>query len=225
MSENCRSKLLRDGVLTPTECVKTEVHASRWFYFPGPIAALLLLAFFDYAAASGVFPSLPGVPQVTTFLSGLPIHLLPGSAGPSILLLGIFVGLSILAAYWWLSRFLEWASDVYVVTNDRLIEQSGIVRHEIREIPLSQVRNIDVDQASLIARVLRYGSLRINSLQTGKSGGRVSLEPHVLNPRAPEAEAAGVELWVGVPNPIRLQEQIEEVREGREPQGSTNRRR
>jgi Bacterial PH domain len=212
-----QSKYLRSGYLSPRERVQIETHASKWFYFPGPVFAILVFLVLDYAAAAAAFSILPGLPVLTRSIRGLPIHIFSGPTGAAVLLLIIFVVLTLVASYWCLSRFFDWASDVYVVTDDRLIEQTGIIRHEIREIPLAQVRNIDVDQASLVARVFRYGSLKINSLQTAQSGGHLLLEPHVLNPRAPEAEGAGVEQWIGIPDPLGIQERIEEVHAHLEP--------
>jgi hypothetical protein len=172
---------------------------------------LLVLLALDYAATAGAFPELPALPYVTPFFRGLPIHLLKGPAGASVVCLAVFAVLTIAVVFWAFARYLEWTSDVYAVTYDRLVEQKGVILHEIREIPLSQIRSVDVDQGTLAARILKYGSLRINSLQTAQSGGRMSLEPrlHILNPRSPEAKAAGVELWVGIPDPLGVQQKIE----------------
>ncbi|HYK92517.1 MAG TPA: PH domain-containing protein, partial [Thermoplasmata archaeon] len=138
--------------------------------------------------------------------------------GAALLVLAVLGLLTVAALAWLATRWGEWLSDVYVVTSDRLIEQTGLVRHEIREIPLDQVRNIDVDQVSLVARAFGYGSLRINSLQTGRSGGQAVPLVHTMNPRNIAADAAGVEFWVGVPDPLKIQRRIEWAHEGLNPQ-------
>lgn len=207
------SRYLVHGCLAADEKVEVETRASKWFFFPGPVLSVLLLLFLDYAIATGIFRSLRPVPYLTALIGRLPAPALPWGLGVASILLGLCILLTLGAGVWLVSRYLLWAQDSYVVTDDRLIEQTGIFRPEVREIPLNQVRNIDVDQGTFRARLMGFGNLTINSLQTANSGGHAVAASHVHNPLSPQAGEPGVEYWIGVPNPLKIQKKIEEAHE------------
>lgn len=216
------SRYLRRGYVAPDELVNDEIHGSRWFYFPGPVAALVIFGVFDYAAGSAAYPRLIGIPYLTPLLTRFNIPGIGTNVSPQLILLGVGGLLTLLAVLWFIVRLVEWAGDVYAVTSTRLVEQDGIVTHVIREIPLSQVRDVDVHQKSLVARVFRYGTLSINSLQTSRSGAQAIPEKPIMNPRDPRAAAAGVELWIGIPNPVKIQQEIEVATEKLQRTGSVS---
>ena len=236
-----KSHMLRRGTLAPKEEVLLETHASKWFFFPGPVAWLFLLLIVDYAAASGVNRSLPSIPYITAWLRGVHVPFLAGTIGLSTALLIISLAVTAGVGLWLVARFFEWESDVYAVTNERLIKQHGIVTHDIKEIPVKQVHTVEVYQKRLSGRILRYGTLEIDSLanlsrsaDVFQSGGymgpqlipisrdqgpytsprdRQVLDPYT-NPREDLIDKVGVETWFSVPNPIRIQRLIETANEG-----------
>jgi hypothetical protein len=111
------------------------------------------------------------------------------------------------------------------------------VKHIIEEIPLQQVRDMNVYQQSFWARVFRVGTIRVQSLsefsfppelpdQHEKRAALEKLPPvtkaaiaksgvlhyrdfeelkYILDPKEYLARASGIEWWVGVPNPFRIE--------------------
>jgi len=75
---------------------------------------------------------------------------------------------------------------VYAVTTSRVIIQRGIFSRQLDEIPISQVRAVQINQG-LIERLLGFGTVRVTSEQ--------------LNPIANEA-------WRGIPQPFEFQRLI-----------------
>lgn len=188
-----------------------EMHPSRWWYFFGPAVTFPFLVFFDYLILTRVDTALPQVPVLSGKLAAL-----PGVSGYSAtFFLGVVaVVLTAVWAGWEVKRFYDWASQTYAVTEDRIIQQNGIIRHVIQEIPIRQIRDIDVFQKSFRARILRYGNLRFKSLSEVEPAGAVSKFPeleHILDPRHPLAKQSGVEWWVGVPNPFLIERTVENM--------------
>lgn len=64
-------------------------------------------------------------------------------------------------------RYARWSTTYFVVTSDRVIYRSGVVRKHGIEIPLERVNNVSSSQ-SLFERILSTGNLLIES--GGESG-------------------------------------------------------
>lgn len=156
------SRLLRRHVLAVNEQVLLETHPSKWWYFFWPSVALGLLLLADLLTYSGVYHRIPFAHQISTDLDKVPLP----SGFPSWLstFTAISVVLYLVLAVWVLFAILRWINQTYVVTDSRLIEQIGIIRHTIQEIPLRQVRDILVYQRTLVGRILRYGNLQFKTL-------------------------------------------------------------
>lgn len=60
---------------------------------------------------------------------------------------------------WLVLRFLRWRACSLVVTSFRIVERSGVVSRDQREIRLSSVEQVEVGQ-SLVRRLLGTGELR-----------------------------------------------------------------
>jgi membrane protein YdbS with pleckstrin-like domain len=220
--------MLQRGFLAPTEKVLIETHASKWFFFPGPVVALALLLVADYIAATGVFRWLPAVPRVTSWMTSIHVPFVGGTVGLSTVLLLIALVASVGVGLWLVYRELEWINDVYAVTNERLIKQQGIITHNFKDIPLKQIHTVEVLQKRLSARILKYGTLEMNSLanlseteaetytqghmQVNRRVLRAAVDPY-MNPRNDLVDEAGVEKWFSVPDPIRIQRTIEKASE------------
>ncbi len=89
-------------------------------------------------------------------------------------------------------RYLRWIRTVYAVTSHRVIVQTGILGKDFHEIPVTQVRGVDVKQ-SFLQRILGYGTVRVSS-----EGGTT----------------LGNEDWKGIPKPFRFQKMIEDASQG-----------
>jgi hypothetical protein len=216
------SRLIRRHYLEPQEQVIIETHPSRWFYFPGPVSAAILVAFIDYWLGTRVDSAWPPLGALTQWLTHVPNPDLGFGLTP-LTLLAIVLSLAVVG--FTLGRWYLWAADTYAVTNERLIEQKGIFRHVIEEIPLQQVRDMNVYQRSFWARVFRVGTIRVQSLSeielppavttpaVTRAGETAGISPlytfksleKILDPKDELARASGIEWWVGVPDPFGIE--------------------
>jgi uncharacterized membrane protein YdbT with pleckstrin-like domain len=71
----------------------------------------------------------------------------------------------IAAAFWFLSRFVVWYATFFVLSSDRVIYRSGIIRRHSREIPLDKVNTVSTSQ-NIFERMLRIGDIEIESAST-----------------------------------------------------------
>ncbi|MCI4323673.1 MAG: PH domain-containing protein [Thermoplasmata archaeon] len=175
-------RLLRASVMSPNETLLRETRATKWYYLPGPVFATLFFAVLAYAAGAAYF-SWPAFPYLTQWILNVGT---PGGLRVSeylALFFGVAVWLSLL---WLLIRYGAWVRNVYAVTTSRVIIQRGIFSRQLDEIPISQVRAVQINQG-LIERLLGFGTVRVTSEQ--------------LNPIANEA-------WRGIPQPFEFQRLI-----------------
>ncbi|MCI4330444.1 MAG: PH domain-containing protein [Thermoplasmata archaeon] len=182
-------KLLRSALLADQEALLRETRATKLYFFPGPILVLIVLGILDYAAASvrygwGAFPGLTAL-----------FEKIPSGNPQGTYLLIFFLFVTLLAVIWLIVRYLRWITNVYAVTTHRVIVQSGILGRQFDEIPVGQVRGVDVHQ-SVLQRLLRYGTVRVSA----EGGG---------GPRS-----IGNEDWEGIPHPFDFQRLIESANQG-----------
>jgi|HubBroStandDraft_4_1064222.scaffolds.fasta_scaffold419272_1 uncharacterized membrane protein YdbT with pleckstrin-like domain len=178
------SRLLRPGYLANGEELRDETRGTMYHYFPGPIFALVVILVLDYAAVAAKYSWLPAVPGLTPLFRAFPSA--GGWAGASFVL-GFLSILTLLVLLLLGVRYLRWTRTVYAVTSSRVIIQTGIFSRDFEEIPITQVRGIDVHQ-TIVHRILGYGTLRVSS----EGGTRV-----------------GNESWFGLPRPFEFQRAIE----------------
>jgi membrane protein YdbS with pleckstrin-like domain len=172
-------KYLRAAYLANGEEVRAETRATKLFFFPVPILALLIVGVLDYAAAASNYSWLPGIPGLTPLFGTVPRG--------AVYLLDFFLIMTVMVMIWLLARYFRWIRTVYAVTSSRVIIQSGIFARDFEEIPINQVRGIDVHQTAF-HRLLGFGTLHVSSEQ----GSRI-----------------GNEDWVGIPHPFDFQRVIE----------------
>ncbi len=182
-------KLLKATYLADEEFLLEETRATRLYFFPGPILWIVifgLLSFFTAAYNYG------WTGLQWSFWNSVLQHL--GSAdapGPHYTLV-FLVFLLLFGVLWFAIRGLMWVRTVYAVTSNRVIIQKGILSKDFHEIPVSQVRGVDVHQ-TFGQRILGYGTVRVSS----------------------EGNAAiGSEDWKGIPKPFRFQKMIEDATQG-----------
>ena len=182
-------RLLKATYLADQEFLLEETRATKLYYFPGPILVILvfgLLALFTGAYVygwSGVQISGydSALSRLSSVNSNLPTYLL------YFWLLLVLIGLLMM-----LVRYFRWIRTVYAVTSHRVIVQKGIVGKDFHEIPVTQVRGVDVRQG-LLQRMLGYGTVRV----TSEGGSNL-----------------GNEDWKGIPKPFRFQKMIEDASQG-----------
>jgi membrane protein YdbS with pleckstrin-like domain len=176
-------KLLKAAYLADTEGLLRETRATGLFYFPGPIIWLLILGVFDYWA----FAEKYGWPVWGWFASFSSSHMNVWNFISTDVTLVLAV-VTLVLLIWLLIRYLRWIATVYAVTTTRVIVQKGILGKDFDEIPIAQVRGVDVHQ-SVLQRMLGYGTVRVSS-----EGGMSKV---------------GNEDWRGIPKPFEFQRLIE----------------
>jgi membrane protein YdbS with pleckstrin-like domain len=184
---------LRATYLGDQEHLLAETRGTRWHYFPGPIAATIVFAALTYlgwGSRSGWALTHTWADWVGSFAQAV-----GGSADQfRTVFAWLFTVLLLISLLWFLVRYLRWISTVYAVTTHRVIVQKGILGRNFDQIPITQVRGVDVHQ-SFPQRLLRYGTLRVSS----EGGGA----------------AIGNEDWLGIPKPFNFQRKIENASEDR----------
>ena len=76
------------------------------------------------------------------------------------------------SAAWALWRWLAWRSDLWAITSQRVIDESGVLSVRAEDSPLDKINNITCTQ-SLWGRMLGYGAL---SIQTAAEIGSATLD-------------------------------------------------
>ena len=86
-------------------------------------------------------------------------------------------GVLAIAAIWAAPILVRYLSTEFAVTNKRLIRKEGALRHSSRELHLSKLESVHVEQ-SLAGRVLGYGSMIVSG--TGGLNHVFERIPHPL---------------------------------------------
>lgn len=94
--------------------------------------------------------------------AGFLMALVPVGDAQQWLRLAVGVVAFVVVAKWALWPFLNWLTSRYVVTNERIITQHGVIRRYGRTMPLSRVNDVSFDHG-LIDRMLRCGTLVVSS--------------------------------------------------------------
>jgi PH (Pleckstrin Homology) domain-containing protein len=169
--------------LAEGEVLYVETRATKLFYFPLPIFSLLIVLFLDYVGYAAVHSTL-GIPGFQQAFGAVPASVLP-------YVLDFFVFLTVIVLLWLLVAYIRWWRTVYAVSNHRIIIKRGIVGRDIDDIPMNQIRGVDVHQ-TIGQRALGYGTVRVSA----ESG---------------TARSIGNEDWEGIPKPFQVQRTIETV--------------
>ncbi len=175
-------KLLKATYLADQEGLLEETRATKLFYFPGPILWTVVFGFLTLFTANAIAPS-----WIPTFSAWVQTTFTLSSYMPANYLAYFWFILFLIGLLWLLIRYFRWITTVYAVTSRRVIIQRGILGKDFDEIPVTQVRGVDVHQ-TFGQRLLGYGTVRVSS-EGGKS--------------------LGTEDWKGIPKPFRFQTLIE----------------
>jgi uncharacterized membrane protein YdbT with pleckstrin-like domain len=122
-------KLLNEG-----EEVVLDLHP-HWWFFAGPLAALVLTVAATIAVMALDLPDW---------------------------LWYVLLALTALNALWLIARLAKWQTTNFVVTTDRLIYRSGVMAKKGKEIPLERLNDISFNQG-ILERMLGSGDLMIES--------------------------------------------------------------
>ena len=100
----------------------------------------------------------------------------------------IFVIGALLVFVWFLYKFYERKSNLWAVTNLRIIDEYGVFTNNSKETPLDKINNVSFHQ-SFIGRIFSYGDVRIQSAaESGSTIHRMVEKPDVLKDTITEAQ-------------------------------------
>ena len=179
-------KLLKATYLGDQEFLLEETRASKLLYFPGPVLWTLVfggLTYLTWAVRQGWWTLRLYRSALTTLSSW--VHL--ARSDVAAYLGAVFAVLVLVGLLWITVRYVRWIRTVYAVTSRRVIVQRGILGRNFDEIPVTQVRGVDVRQ-TVGQRILGYGTIRVSSEENVRIGN---------------------EDWVGIPKPFRFQKWVE----------------
>ena len=182
-------KLLKTTYLAEGEALLRETRATRLFYFPGPVFGLIVFALLDWGAVAGRY-GWPGIPVYSSLVARIPAS----GLDPQLIVIGLLGFITFLTLLWFVARYLHYVSRVYAITSNRVIVQRGIIGRDFEEIPLNQIRGVDVRQTGW-QRLLRYGSVYL-------SADRGHMVSEGVDP-------IGNEEWKGIPKPFEFQRMVE----------------
>jgi membrane protein YdbS with pleckstrin-like domain len=177
-------KLLKATYLGDTEYLLEETRATKIFYFPVPLLWTVFFGVLTFASAHAIISAVPA--WFPWLYSGLTLQSYLSPDG-QMYLAYFWLLLFVIGLLWLLIRYFRWITTVFAVTNRRVIVQKGILGKDFDEIPVTQVRGVDVHQR-FGQRILGYGTVRVSS----EGGSRL-----------------GNEDWKGIPQPFRFQKLIE----------------
>lgn len=86
------------------------------------------------------------------------------SAVSDAFLLIVAVAAALYLLKWFFVDFLPWTQRVYVVTNRRIIAQSGVLSVQRREFPLTKVQESDYVSSGVVSRLLDVGDVEVQTL-------------------------------------------------------------
>jgi membrane protein YdbS with pleckstrin-like domain len=70
--------------------------------------------------------------------------------------------LPLAAVIYWLIRYYSWKVNIWVVTNFRVIDETGLINHYAKESPLDKINNISYDQ-TVMGRLFNFGHVEIQT--------------------------------------------------------------
>ncbi|MHA4811229.1 SHOCT domain-containing protein [Flavitalea flava] len=70
--------------------------------------------------------------------------------------------LALAGVLYFLIRYYSWKVNIWVVTNFRVIDETGLLSHYAKESPLDKINNVSYDQ-TLIGRLFNYGHVEIQT--------------------------------------------------------------
>jgi len=69
---------------------------------------------------------------------------------------------AVLGVGYWFVRYYSWKVNIWVVTNFRVIDETGLLSHYAKESPLDKINNVSYDQ-SVWGRLFNFGHVEIQT--------------------------------------------------------------
>ncbi len=80
---------------------------------------------------------------------------------------GVLAVLAALALLWLVGRYARWATTAMILTNERLVQRRGVLSRRVRELPLSQIGEVEC-RRRVRDRLLGSGDVMVTSVSQGR---------------------------------------------------------
>jgi uncharacterized membrane protein YdbT with pleckstrin-like domain len=81
------------------------------------------------------------------------------------LFLPILLSLVVIGIPWLIYRLMVMKTDIWVITDRRLVDQTGIVSRTVKESPFEKINDASYTQG-ILGRIFDYGDLRVQTAST-----------------------------------------------------------
>ncbi|MGI8751664.1 MAG: PH domain-containing protein [Acidimicrobiales bacterium] len=80
---------------------------------------------------------------------------------------GVLAVLLVLSLLWLVARWARWATTALILTNERLVQRHGVLSRRVRELPLSQIGEVEC-RRRVRDRLLGSGDMMVTSVSQGR---------------------------------------------------------
>lgn len=111
------------------------------------------------------------------------------NAGPKFIVIGhILLVLAIIGALYFLYKIFDRKTNIWAVTNLRMIDEYGIISHNAKESPIDKINNVSFSQ-SIMGRLFNYGDVQIQTAaEMGSTIVRFVSSPRLLKDSITQAQ-------------------------------------
>jgi uncharacterized membrane protein YdbT with pleckstrin-like domain len=102
-------------------------------------------------------------PVILSIISIFATIIAYANAGSEFIIIGhIFLVLTIIVALYFLYKIFDRKTNIWAVTNLRMIDEYGIISHNAKESPIDKINNVSFSQ-SILGRLFNYGDVQIQT--------------------------------------------------------------
>jgi uncharacterized membrane protein YdbT with pleckstrin-like domain len=111
------------------------------------------------------------------------------NAGSKFIVIGhILLALAIVSAFYFLYKIFDRKTNIWAVTNLRMIDEYGIISHNAKESPIDKINNVSFSQ-SIMGRLFNYGDVQIQTAaEMGSTIVRFVSSPRLLKDSITQAQ-------------------------------------
>lgn len=147
-------------------------------FYTAMLLALALAGVFFFRVVQWFAPSFPNPPV--------------GSWSLSTILASLFLALAVIA---FLAAELKRKTTRYIITDNKIIREDGILSKNTEMVPYTQLERVDLHQ-TLAQRILRIGTIVVD---TGDDSLRIDMVPHPTQVQELLSNRLGRRAWAGAP--------------------------
>lgn len=85
------------------------------------------------------------------------------SAVPAVIFIGFCLLLGFFAWLWWIYQYVDWHNDVYIITNDQVVDvyRKPLAEEDRRAAPLKNIQSIEYKRNNIFGIVFNFGTVYI----------------------------------------------------------------